>query len=129
MLTKDQILKADDLATETVPVPEWGGEVLVRTMTGEERDRWESSITSKRGDDIKVNMVNLRARLCAETIVGDDGELLFTKEDIDVLGKKSAKALDRIFGVAQSLNGLGKNDLKELAKNSEAARKEDSTSS
>ena len=129
MLTKEQILQADDLPTKVVPVPEWNGEVIVRTMSGEERDAWEQSITTKRGDDIQVNMANLRARLCSQTIVDEDGELLFSKDDVDLLGQKSAKALDRIFGIAQKLNGLGKDDIKELAKNSDTGQSEDSTSS
>ena len=42
-LTKDAILKAEDLPTEKVPVPEWGPgqSVTVRTMSGDERDRYE----------------------------------------------------------------------------------------
>ena len=34
MLTRDAILNAADLKTEAVPVPEWGGDVLVRGLTG-----------------------------------------------------------------------------------------------
>ena len=34
LLTRDAILAAADIQTETVPVPEWGGEVAVRPLTG-----------------------------------------------------------------------------------------------
>ena len=44
MLTKDQILKSDDLPSEEVSVPEWGGSVMVRSMTGYERDQFEQSV-------------------------------------------------------------------------------------
>lgn len=126
MLTKAQILKADDLPTEVVDVPEWGGKVTVRTLTGTERDAFEESITKKKGKSFDVNMVNLRAKLCALTIVDDKGERLFTNADVVELGKKSAAVLDRIFTVAQKLNGLGKDDIEELAKNSGADPNEDS---
>ena len=43
-LTKDQILEANDLQSESVTVPEWGGDVLVRTMTGADRDAFEASM-------------------------------------------------------------------------------------
>jgi len=43
-LNKEQILRADDLKTEEVDVPEWGGSVRVRVLTGTERDAFESSI-------------------------------------------------------------------------------------
>ena len=33
-LTREQILEADDLPTESLDVPEWGGEVLIRALNG-----------------------------------------------------------------------------------------------
>ena len=36
LLSKEQILKSDDLKSEIVAVPEWGGDVKVRVMTGTE---------------------------------------------------------------------------------------------
>ncbi len=44
LLTKDDILGADDLATEDVEVPEWGGCVRVRALTGTERDAFEAAM-------------------------------------------------------------------------------------
>ena len=41
VLSKEQILQADDLKTETVEVPEWGGDVLLRELRGRERDAFE----------------------------------------------------------------------------------------
>ncbi len=128
MLTKDEILKADDLPTEVVEVPEWSGSVTVRTMTGTERDSFEASITQKRGGSVEVNMTNLRAKLCALTMIDENGERYFADSDVAELGKKSSAVLDRIFAVAQKLNGFGQDDIEELAKNSGAAPKEDSTS-
>jgi len=117
LLNKDQILKADDLKSEIVEVPEWGGEVKVRTMTGIERDTFEESIFDSKGKDTKMNFKNLRAKLVVLTIIGDNGERLFIEADVEALGKKSAKALDRIFGVAQRLNGIGQKEVEELTKN------------
>ena len=129
MLTKDQILKADDMVTQAVEVPEWGGVVTVAGMTGTERDAFEQSIVDTRGKSTKTNLANIRARLCAMTMVDDKGERLFADSEIKALGKKSAKALDRVFAVAQELNGMSPGDVEELAKNSEDAQSEDSTSS
>ena len=38
LLSKSAILCANDLQTEDVDVPEWGGTVRVRSFTGRERD-------------------------------------------------------------------------------------------
>lgn len=116
ILSKEQILKAEDLKRETVPVPEWGGEVIVRTMTGAERDAFEGEITAKKG----VNRDNIRAKLLARVIIGEDGKRIFDDNEIADLGDKSSSVLDRLFGIAQRLNGIGAKDVEEMEKNSEA---------
>ena len=47
ILSKEAILAADDLPREIVSVPEWGGQVCVRTMTGTDRDAFETSLLSR----------------------------------------------------------------------------------
>ena len=118
MLTKETILKADDLKREQVEVPEWGGHVFVRTMTGLERDRFEQFILDSRSSDQKTNLQNVRARLCSLTMCDEAGKRLFSDDaEMLALGQKSAAALDRVFSVAQKLNHIGKQDVEELAKN------------
>jgi hypothetical protein len=115
ILTKDAILKADDLKRELVSVPEWGGDVYVRGMTGADRDKFEASIIQMRGKDQTLNMVNIRAKLASMTICDEAGKLLFSEADIKGLSLKSASALQRVFAVAQKLSGIGESDVKELA--------------
>jgi hypothetical protein len=124
-LTKEQILKASDLKSETIEVPEWGGSVNIRTLTGAERDAFEQTMVIKKG---KTNLVNIRARLCAVTIVDDAGNLVFDDKDIEDLGKKSGAALDRVFAVAQRLNGFGDKDIEDLGKNLNKGQSGDSIS-
>lgn len=115
-LTRALILKALDLPTQEVEVPEWGGTVLIRAMTGAERDAFEASmIVEKEGDDRRARMINVRARLCASVIVGEDGVTsIFTPADVAELGGKSAKALNRVFEAARKLSGFTEEDVKEL---------------
>ena len=81
LLTRDEILGAQDIQTERVPVPEWGGEVIVRSMSGSERDAWETSLfVEQRASDGTLqrresNFSNLRARLIAVTLVDEQGHL------------------------------------------------------
>lgn len=116
ILTREAILNADDLQRVLVPVPEWGGEVFVRTMTGSERDRFEEAVL-KTSDDDTTSMEGARALLASMTVVDEHGRQLFSEADIRLLGQKNAKALNRIMNVAQRLSGLTKADLKELTKN------------
>jgi hypothetical protein len=115
ILTAAEILGADDLPSEDVAVPEWGGSVRVRTMTGAERDAFELAITTARSAG---RVGDVRARLVAMAAVDADGKLLFTAADVAKLSKKSSRALDRVFAVASRLNGLGDDDVEDLAKNS-----------
>ena len=117
MLTKDQIFEAKDLVIEKVEVPEWGGDVFVRGMTGTERDSFESSVIDIRGSSQKVNMSNIRAKLVSLSVCDEKGNRIFEDSDIIELGKKSAFALQRIFDVAQRLSGLSKEEMKALEKN------------
>jgi hypothetical protein len=48
LLSKSAILCANDLQTEDVDVPEWGGAVRVRSFTGRELDAFEASISQQK---------------------------------------------------------------------------------
>ena len=114
ILGREDILQADDIVTEAVPVPEWGGTVLVKGMTGAERDRFELAMIEKPGKSAKVNLSDLRAKLCSLTIVNENGKLIFTQADIKKLTEKSASALRRVFEKARELSGIGDDDVAEL---------------
>lgn len=111
MLNKEQILKADDLETHEVPVDEWGGSVMIQELTGEARERLEQLYT----DEAREDEPNFRAALCALSIIDDSGELMFNQDDVKALGKKSYKALDRVFVKCKALNGM--DDVEEEIKN------------
>lgn len=117
MLTKDEILKANDIVFKEIDVPEWGGKVRVKCMTGEERDKFESEIYDVKGKDVKLNRDNFRAKLLGKTLVDENGKRLFSDNEIKLLGQKAAKPLDAIFTVAQKLNALSQADQDELTKN------------
>lgn len=113
-LTRDAILGATDIETRSVEVPEWGGYVLVRGLTGRERDSFEQSLIETKGRNQKANLTNLRGKLVQLSVVNDAGAKVFSREDVDALSKKSTKALQRIVDVAQELSGLSEDDVEEL---------------
>ena len=119
-LNKQEILAKEDLKTEDVFVPEWDAWVKVRTLNASERDHFEAGTVQRNGKKTTTNLENIRARLCLLCLVDENGERLFQEEDTYPLGGKSAAALDRIFTVAQRLNGLRDEDVEELAGNSPA---------
>ena len=128
LLSKTAILTAQDLQTEDVEVPEWGGAVRVRSFTGRERDAFEASMVRGDGRDRRVDLTNMRARLVGLTVIDESGQRLFTDEEADLLGAKSGAALDRVFAIAQKLNGLSGADVEEFSKNSNGVPSAVSTS-
>jgi hypothetical protein len=115
LLNRDQILDYDDLKTVDVEVPEWGGSVRLRMLTAKERDAFEASTVETRGNKMKQNLANIRARLVALCIVDEDGKRVFDSGDVSRLGEKSAAALQRLFMKCNELNGLSDEDVEELA--------------
>lgn len=117
LLDREAILKANDIEKREVYIPEWGGSVYVRGMTGRERDQFEATIIRQRGRNTEINMKNARAKLVVMCTVDQEGNRLFTDADVALLSEKSAKALDRIFVVAQELSGITREDMEELTEN------------
>ena len=128
-LGRDDILKASSLKTEDVEVPEWGGVVRVRELRGRERDEWEASLAVQRGQKMVPDVANMRAKLVARSVVDDDGEPVFSQQDVNALGELSAAALDRVFEVASRLSGLNPADLEEMGKASGTGPADGSSSS
>lgn len=112
-LSKAEILAADDFVTEAVAVPGWGKgektEVLVRSMSGVNRDRFETLLILK-------NFENIRAKVCAWTVCDEQGNLLFSESDIIDLGKKSGACLQRVWEAALRLNSITPDDVDSLKK-------------
>jgi hypothetical protein len=108
-LTRDAILGATDIETEEVDVPQWGGTVLVRGLSGTDRDDYEASLVDLRAGrkHARPDLKNTRAKLVVRCIVDENGNKLFSERDIALLGRKSAAALDRVYEVAARLSGLG----------------------
>jgi hypothetical protein len=128
LLTRDLILKATSLRTEEVSVPEWGGSVLVQELRGRERDEFEASLAVQRGQKMVPDVANMRAKLVARSIVGEDGEPLFTQQDVAALGELSAAALERVAEAATKLSGLNPADVEDMGKDSGSIPPEGSTS-
>jgi hypothetical protein len=116
-LSADAILAADDIVTETVDCPEWGGKVRVKAMTGAERDAFEQSI--RRNGEIDVT--NARAKLLVRVLVNENGTRIFSERHAPELGKKSSLVLNRLYEVAARLSGMSDEDEAAMEGNSETA--------
>lgn len=129
LLTREAILAAEDRKTEDVSVPEWGGTVRVRALSGSERDTYEGSLVqlSPSGQK-KLTLANARAKLVSLAVCDEAGSPLFSEKDVVELGSKSATALQRVWEVASRLSGLSDDDMNELVETFTDVPSGDSTS-
>ena len=110
-LKRDDILKAQDIKTEKVNIPEWGGDIYVKELTGEERNEYESFLIDLANGKKAHKMDEARSRLAVLSICDEEGKRLFTDDDIKALSRKNAKALMRVYGVAQRLSLIGQDQI------------------
>ena len=129
-LTATEILNAQDAQVIPLDVPEWKGSVFIRTVNGEERDRMETIFVALSGSlDNGHEMKPWKSEVASLMISDEAGNRIFTDADIEKIGKKNWKAIDRIVDAGMDHNGLTEAALEEAEKNSESDQSDDSGSS
>lgn len=115
VLTAADILAASDTSEleEVDCRPYWPGSVYVRQMTAEEFDAFSMTMVNEDGER---EVANQRARLAVVVACDADGNLLFTPDQADELGKKHWQPVHRIWQAANQGGGLNKTD-EEVAEN------------
>ena len=115
LLTREAIQRKRNLEIAEVDVTELGeiinyetGErerttVFVREMTVSEKGKLEASLVDKKG---KANMKVYRTNLVIATACDADGNLIFTDDDAEYIGRQPLKAIERICDVARRLNDM-----------------------
>jgi len=120
MLTRDEIL-GGTLKTIDLTIPELGGEVRLQEMTGKLRGKLDLFYMNAKDKDNAYELV--KGFVAAISIVGEDGNLLFTEGEADLLATKlSAITLDRIDNAVADLNMLDDKEIEKQAKKSTASR-------
>ena len=115
LLSKAEILAADDILTEVIEVPEWGGSVTIKAWTVAQADSYGKLIMANHKDETFIS--RLRETVVSMSIVDEDGKLMFNDKDMIALGKKSPAALNRVHKAVMALNKLQNEDGEEASKN------------
>ncbi len=121
ILSRAEVLAAQDLAPLSVPVPEWGGHVLLRAFTASQRADYDcdtmkraDAFRAKTGRDPKMSDIPHKSALVAATAVDEAGRRLFSEADLEALAEKNAKVIDRLYDRAMFHNGYLRESLEEL---------------
>ena len=111
-------VRATTLPQEVVPTPELGdgASVIVRGMSGTDRNSYESALMVGKGRKSRVDMADITAKLLVRCIVREDGTRVFRDDETALVGKIRSDVLGRLSDVAQRLCGLTEEDLEDLGK-------------
>lgn len=124
-LTREALLGATQVPTETVAIPELGGSVVVRGMTARERTQFEKKFVTEIRGKQKRNFEAFREQLCVFCCV----EPRLTEADVEALSKVRADVIERIANVAMKLSGITEKDVDELGQSSETPTASSTSSS
>ena len=123
-ISGDQIRQASResrIEREELQVPEFGGAIFVRGMSGSERDKLEESFRIKKGRKAgQVDLRNFRASRVSRVVVNAEGERLLndTESDIAMLGRFPSGVLDRIIAKSEELSGRDPEEVDDLKNDS-----------
>lgn len=121
-LTAESILKAEDFSYAELEIPEWGGSVRLRSLSGGQRSIINQRVQAR-------DLENLEEMLTVMGCVDEDGNRIFTNKDIDALKKKSNAPITRIAKKIMEISGIGTETaaVDEAKKNSALMMKDDSS--
>ena len=108
-LSREQIL-GTPLPTEVVDVPEWDGKIRLRGLSARDRDEYEQSLLEVGRDGttrVKKHHDNVRASLVVRCLVDENGERLFTDDEIGAVGTLDGAVINRLWQKARELSGMG----------------------
>lgn len=116
-LTRQQIIEADDLPSETVTVKQWGGDVRLRCLTGAERAEYEDGISSTIKDESGKAGIDRVCLFLSYAIINEDGSRMFSADDLAALKAKNNAILMRLFNRAMKLSRMTADDMEDAEKN------------
>lgn len=122
-VTKEQIQAAVEAAKqkpiiESLEVPELGGTVYLKGLSGKQRDVWEQWIVV--GEGKNRHLRNVRGKLLARTMCDEAGKRLFEDVDSEWIGDLPGSVISPLYDIAARLSGLSEKIKTDLEKFSEA---------
>lgn len=119
MVTREQML-AVELATEMVDVPGLGP-VTVRELTQDAYSDWVAEWASRENGQLKADNRMYCAALLQQCVLNEDGELMYTRDDLPKLARMPARISRPLIQAAERLNGISAEAMRDAKKNSDSA--------
>jgi hypothetical protein len=110
MNLKGLIIKARDTKVTEVDVPEWNTKVYLKELSVKDRHDLLEQVT-------EANEGKLGVYVLLHTLSDADGNLVFTKDEYNLLADKNVKVIDRLAKLAYEVNGMKAGAVDEAKKN------------
>ncbi len=124
-LSKEDILEAQDIQTDTVDVPEWGGTVHVRALNAVERGKLDNLGAQARLDGT-AQLEDMHVMTVQMGVIDDDGQRVFSEDDIPELREKAAAPMERISERIWEMSGISEEDVEDAVEDLEQTPSGDS---
>jgi hypothetical protein len=113
---RDKILNAQDIKAEVLNIPEWGVDILVKSLTGKKRAAVMNEAMDKDG---KMNFANMYADMAITSAYDPEKpqDLIFEPTDRNVLNEKNGGVLEKIAQVVIRISGLDTGAVEKATKN------------
>jgi len=96
----EEILNRDDFTFEELEVPEWGGTIRIRSLSGNERTKITNMVQKRKDGDGMFEQVVIFAA------VDENGKRIFRDDHLAALKEKSASVTQRIGSKILELSGF-----------------------
>ncbi len=96
----EEILNRDDFTFEELEVPEWGGTIRIRSLSGNERTKITNMVQKRKDGDGMFEQVVIFAA------VDENGKRIFRDDHLAALKEKSATVSQRIGQKVLELSGF-----------------------
>jgi len=116
MLDKKAILAAPDLDIKEISVKAWGGDIVIRQLSGKERAEFEDETSDLNESKKQSDQIRAMAIFCTYIICDENQKRIFESDEADSLSSKSLKALKHIFNEGLAFNAARPEDIDNLAK-------------
>lgn len=105
LITRAILTAAVERRTQTVAVPEWGGDVRLRELTAAEYAAYADAVAGL--PDTNAAHLERMTRLLVACAIDEGGAPLFTEADLPALAARELDVLKRCFAAAAEVNRLG----------------------
>jgi hypothetical protein len=105
ILSKEDVMRADDNSYSEIFIKEWDGYVRVHVISAKDRLEFEGEYTKKDG---AINFEHKKAPLdlLSSALRTDNGAPMFDKNDLNILGEKNGRIINMLFQEALKINWM-----------------------